>query len=1041
MALRFGISASAQTQVLHGHVPAAVSQLTPTGRVPGEQHLKLAIGLPVRDPAALDTLLSELYDPSSPDYHQWRTPSELAQRFGTSEQDYAAVKAWAQSKRLAVLVEHSNRLVLDVEGTVANIEKALHIMLRVYNHPTENRTFFAPDNDPSLDLSTPILTIDGLDTFSLPHPKHREQQLDSRASPRSGSGPSGTYRGSDFRAAYLPGVALTGTGQTVGLLQFDGYYTNDITTYETQAGLPNVPLTNVPIDGGVSTPGSGNSEVCLDIEMVVSMAPGVSRIYVYEAPNPSPWVDLLSRMQTDNLSKQLSCSWGGGSPNATAENIFKLMGAQGQSFYNATGDSDAFTGSITFPSDSTNITQVGGTTLTTTGPGGSYVSEQVWNWGLVQGSYVGSSGGISTYYKMPSYQTPVSMALNQGSATMRNVPDVALTADNVYVIYNNGGTGAFGGTSCAAPLWAGLTALINQQAVSNGVNTVGSINPAIYNVGLGANYSSNFHDVTVGDNTWPSSPTKFYATNGYDLCTGWGTPIGPKLITTLAGAPGPSLVSNSLVLTFETCSNGVVDPGETVTLNFGLKNAGSASTTNLVATLLNGGGIISPSGAQTYGALPVGSIVSRPFTFTANGSCGGTAMATLQLNDGAANLGTITFTLPLGTTAPAAPLSQNFDIVSAPALPVGWTTALLTGSQTNWVTSAASSSSAPNSAFIADSPNSGENALVSPVFFVASANAKLTFQQSYNLETKVPKHGAMTYYDGGVLEIKIGSSAFTDILTAGGSFVSGGYNVTLATGNPIAGRQAWGGDSAGWVTTTLNLPPAAAGQNIQFRWVCAVDTDNANGGFGWYVDSISLSDTVKICCTGAADVGIRQTVNPSPSFVGGNLTYTLAITNMGPGTASSVTVTDALPAGVTFLSASPGCTNYGSVVAWTLGSLSAGGQTNINITVAPLGAGSFTNYSTVSLSGADPNMSNNSMMNVLKVLISPHLTGLTLAAGSVSISVPSISGLSYTLEYKNALTDSSWTAIAPTVTGTGSLLLLQDTNSLPDSRFYRVRSE
>src|SRR5207247_1206932 len=104
--------------------------------------------------------------------------------------------------------------------------------------------------------------------------------------------------------------------------------------------------------------------------MVISMAPGISTIYVYEAPNPSPWVDLLSRMANDNLSKQLSCSWGGGGPNAAAEQIFQQMAAQGQSFFNATGDSDAFTSSISFPSDSPNITQVGGTTLTTTGPGG-----------------------------------------------------------------------------------------------------------------------------------------------------------------------------------------------------------------------------------------------------------------------------------------------------------------------------------------------------------------------------------------------------------------------------------------------------------------------------------------------------------------------------------------------------------------------------------------------------------------------------------------------------------------------------------------------
>jgi cytochrome c oxidase assembly protein Cox11 len=869
---------SAQPQVLRGHVPAVVSQLTPIGRLPAEQRLKLAIGLPLRDPGGLDQLLQQLYQPGSPIFHQWLTPAELTERFSATEQDVRTVSDWAKAHGLNVTLQHPNRVVLDVEGTVANIEAALHVMLRVYNHPTEARTFFAPDTDPSIDAPATVEAISGLDDFALPHPLHRIKPLDSSGpiSPRSGSGPSGTYRGGDFRAAYVPGTSLDGTGQTVGLLQFDGYYTGDITAYETQAGLPNVPLTNVAIDGGVSTPGSGNSEVCLDIEMVIAMAPGVSRIYVYEAPNPSPWVDLLSRMQTDNLSKQLSCSWGGGTTNPSAETIFKMMAGQGQSFYNATGDSDAFTGAIPFPSDSTNITQVGGTTLTTTGPGGSYVSEKVWNWGLVQGSYVGSSGGISTFYPIPSYQAPVNMSKNQGSTTMRNVPDVALVGDNIYVTYNNGSAGSFGGTSCAAPLWAGFTALINQQAAANGSNPIGFMNPPVYNIGLGANYLTDFHDITVGDNTWSGSPTKFYATNGYDLCTGWGTPNGMNLINALTGPPVPLLASNSLALTVESCSNGVLDPGETATFSFGLKNIGSAPPTNLVATLQSSGGVTSPSAAQTYGALAAGSAASRSFTFTAAGSCGGSVTATLQLQDGPANLGTVQYVIPLGIPTPAAPLVENFDGASLPGLPAGWSSVLVSGAQTNWATSSVSSYSSPNSAFIVDSPNSGENALVSPVFFIGSATAQLTFHHNYNLEFLVPHHGATTYYDGGVLEIKIGGGAFTDIITAGGSFVTGGYNATLTTGNPLAGRQAWSGNSSGWVATTVNLPAAAAGQNVQLRWACAVDSDNVNGGVGWYVDSISLSDTVIVCCSsGALPSFSTQPVNQAV-VAGSNATFTVS---------------------------------------------------------------------------------------------------------------------------------------------------------------------
>ena len=149
-------------------------------------------------------------------------------------------------------------------------------------------------------------------------------------------------------------------------------------------------------------------------------------------PNASPWVSLLSRMANDNRSRQLSCSWGGGPTNAAAEQIFQQMAAQGQSFFSASGDTDAFVdpaNPFTFPSDSPNITQVGGTVLTT-GPNSVYKSEKVWNDGTPRPpGYQGSSGGISPHYLIPSWQQGISMAANHGSTTNRNVPDVALTAE------------------------------------------------------------------------------------------------------------------------------------------------------------------------------------------------------------------------------------------------------------------------------------------------------------------------------------------------------------------------------------------------------------------------------------------------------------------------------------------------------------------------------------------------------------------------------------------------------------------------------------
>src|SRR5581483_3547897 len=141
--------------------------------------------------------------------------------------------------------------------------------------------------------------------------------------------------------------------------------------------------------------------------------------------------------------------------------------------------------------------------------------------------------GISTQYPIPAWQTNISMAANQGSTAQRNTPDVALTADNVYV-RADGADQNVGGTSCAAPLWAGFAALINQQAAATGRSPIGFINPAVYALAGAANYSTLFHDITIGNNTNSLSPARFTAVPGYDLCTGLGTPAGQPLINALA---------------------------------------------------------------------------------------------------------------------------------------------------------------------------------------------------------------------------------------------------------------------------------------------------------------------------------------------------------------------------------------------------------------------------------------------------------------------------------------------------------------------------
>jgi Pro-kumamolisin, activation domain/Domain of unknown function (DUF5011)/Immunoglobulin domain len=532
--------ADAGQKILRGHTVSAAAKLTPLGRLPATNELFLAIGLPLRNAAALDEFIRQLYDPASTNYHKFITPPEFAARFGATEGDYAAVKSFCAGNGLKVVGTHPNRLVLDVRGRVAEVERAFHVSLKTFRHPRENREFFAPDTEPAVADALPILQVSGLDNFDPPRPHVSTRALLNAAQPQAGSGSGGNYLGNDFRAAYLPGTPLTGNGQNVALVQYDDYYTNDIASYLASAGIStSAVLTNVAINGGVSTPGSGNIEVALDIEMVLSMSPGVSKVVVYEGPNGgTAWSTMLSTIANDtvNFARQIGCSWGATSPggrDTTSENIFKQMSAQGQSFFNASGDNDAFTNGVPFPSESTNITQVGGTTLSTSSAGGPWSGEAAWN----RNNGVGTSGGLSLNYGIPAWQQGFDLTAAHGSTTKRNVPDVALTGENVFIYYNNGTPAAVGGTSCAAPLWAGLLALVNEQAVASGASAPGFINPAVYAIGRSAVYTNCFHDIITGNNFKPSSPTNFPAVAGYDLCTGWGTPNGTNLINALLAPP------------------------------------------------------------------------------------------------------------------------------------------------------------------------------------------------------------------------------------------------------------------------------------------------------------------------------------------------------------------------------------------------------------------------------------------------------------------------------------------------------------------------
>ena len=349
------------------HLPAALGSLKPVGRLPGTNRLNLSIALPLRNTDRLGLFLKDVSTPGSPMYRHYLTPAKFAEQYRPSQADYETVAVYAAARGLEIRARHPNRMLLDISGTVADVERTFHVKMNVYQHPAEPRTFYAPDSGPTIDLATPILDVSGLENYSRPMPLFKTKALLTRQSAVSdaGSGPSGAYMGGDFRAAYVPDTTLTGSGQTVGLLEFDGYTPGDITYYENLAGLPGVTLSNVLLDGFSGQPSGdgGEVEVSLDIEMAISMAPGLTNVIVYEeAPTNGDWHGILNRMADDDLAAQMSCSWyiPDGAPDPVAEQIFQQMDAQGQSFFAANGDRDAYTGLIPFPDDSTNITEVGG---------------------------------------------------------------------------------------------------------------------------------------------------------------------------------------------------------------------------------------------------------------------------------------------------------------------------------------------------------------------------------------------------------------------------------------------------------------------------------------------------------------------------------------------------------------------------------------------------------------------------------------------------------------------------------------------------------
>lgn len=540
----------------------------------------LSIVLPIRNKPVFDQLLKELYDPKSSQYRQFLAPEQFAQQFSPEQSDYRKVIEFAQANGFTVTNTPPNRMILSMEGTAAQVEQTFHVHMNLYRDRQAKRNFYAPDREPSISLSVPVLHVAGMSNYLIAKPMIG---LDSGAGGYQSGSNSTVYYPYSMRKVYYGGSQLSGAGQCLALGEFQGYNIEDViqtlqangtaqASYTTTgngnyvvsytppgaSSSYTVTLNNVTLDGGSVAPylpnptptngteplvaRSDEEEVVADISQAIGMAPGMSQIEIYLAffQNYESAGDILNAIYDPSsyglpTCNQIAMPWAIWSPTGYGDNptyldsTFQSLQQHGQALFVSTGDTGSWPVSgyyNYFPADDANVIAVGGTVLTTNSSGG-WSSESAWS---------SSSGGISPdNLQILPYQTAIQTSCNRASNILRNAPDIAMEANNdnylcsVSAPYPSCLTD-MSGTSFAAVRWAAFTALANQQAVNNGMaptSSIGNIDPAIYTVGFSSSYQQDMHDITQGSNG------AYNACPGYDLVTGYGSPNGQNAINAL----------------------------------------------------------------------------------------------------------------------------------------------------------------------------------------------------------------------------------------------------------------------------------------------------------------------------------------------------------------------------------------------------------------------------------------------------------------------------------------------------------------------------
>jgi kumamolisin len=456
---------------------------------------------------------------------------EFAQRFGCAQQDIASVRAFAARHGLSVMRANPAESTVVLSGTIAQFQAAFDVTLARYEHHAigqyRGRTGMVNLPDELHGIVTAVL---GLDNRPQARPHFRV---------RSGFHPAqaALEAFTPLQIASLYHFPVSdGNGQCVGIIELGGGYNrNDLQSYFSALGVPMPTVVAVPVDNSGNAPSGDpngpDGEVTLDIEIVGAMAPAATIAVYFSTNSDAGFIDAVNRAvhDTTNRPSVISISWGGPELSWTQQSaqafnsVLQAAAVVGVTICVASGDSGSSEGvgdgadHVDFPASSPYVLACGGTRISVSG--GALKSETVWNDGVSGGA---SGGGVSSLFALPSWQEGLTVTRTKGHATplaKRGVPDVAGDAspDSGYRVLVDGSQSVVGGTSAVAPLWA---ALITRMNTLRGA-PLGFVNPKLYQA------AQAFNDITQGNNGG------FQASQGWDACTGLGSPNGQKVAAAL----------------------------------------------------------------------------------------------------------------------------------------------------------------------------------------------------------------------------------------------------------------------------------------------------------------------------------------------------------------------------------------------------------------------------------------------------------------------------------------------------------------------------